>query len=233
MGAVYKREMRNYFTSPIAYIVLVIYALMAGLAFIEMFGYGVSEISYIFSSLYMVTMLLAAILTMRLFSEERRQKTDQVWLTAPVKLFSVVMGKFLAALSVFALATVIVFVFQLILSSYVAADWAAYFSSLLGTLLLVSALIAIGIFISSLTESQVMAAICTVGVSVFLMMTDYIASVVNITAVSVAAEWISFSGRFTSFLQGVINYADIAFFVSVAAIFLFLTGRTLESRRWA
>lgn len=233
MSAVFKREMRAYFTTPIGYIVLVIYALMAGLAFVEMYGYGVAQISYVFSSLYLITMLLVGILTMRLFSEERRQKTDQSLFTAPVKLWHIVLGKFFAPLCMFAIANILVLVFELIIAGYVKPDWLSYISCLLGTLLMVSAMIAIGVFISALTESQIMAAICTMGVSIFLLMLDYIASIIGIKAVTVVANWLSFSGRFNTFIQGIIDYSNIAFFLSITGIFLFLTVRVLESRRWS
>ena len=233
MGAVFKREMKSYFTTPIGYIVLLIYVLVASFAFVEMYQYGVAQISYIFSNLFLVTLLLVAILTMRLFSEERRQKTDQALLTAPVKLWHIVFGKFLAALCVFLIANVLILVFELVVAGYITPDWLSYISSLMGTVLMVSALIAIGVFISSLTESQIMAAICTMGVSVFLMMIDYFASIINVSFVTKITGWLSFSGRYNTFLQGIIDYSNIAFFLSITAVFLFLTVRVLESRRWS
>ena len=155
MSAIFKREMRSYFTSPIGYIVVILYTLLYGFFFTRLYQSGMPDMSILFGYSFTLTLFLMPVLTMRLFSEERRQKTDQALFTAPVNLSAIVLGKFFAALCVFLLAQVTTLVFELIFAFNVSVDGIGYFCCLLGSTLAASALIAVGIFISSLTESQI------------------------------------------------------------------------------
>lgn len=233
MKAVFKREMQSYFTSPIGYIVVILYTLLYGFFFTKLYQNGLPDVSVLFNYSFTLTLFLMPVLTMRLFSEERRQKTDQALFTAPVSLTGIVMGKFFAALCVFLISQALTVVFELIFAFYTSVDVIGYLCNLLGATLTAAALIAIGIFISSLTESQIVAAIGGIGISILLAILDTLASLVNISWVSTAAEWISFSGRFNTFCSGILDYANIAFFLSFAAVFLFLTVRVQEKRRWS
>jgi ABC-2 type transport system permease protein len=233
MSAIFKRELRAYFSSPLAYIVLFIYMMLSGVVFGYFYQSGEPSINTIFNVMYTVAMFIIPILTMRSFSEERRQKTDQALFTAPVKLSSVVMGKFFAALAVFGIANAMTVIYQLVFAAESEADWVIYFCSLLGTALFASALISIGIFISSLTESQMTAAIGSIGVSILLSMLDLIANLVDVGFVTTVTSWIAFQDRFITFTEGIIDYANIAFFLSVTAVFLFLTVRVQEKKRWS
>ena len=123
MSAIFKREMRAYFTSPIGYIVVVFYALLYGFFFTQLYKAGTPEISVLFSYSFTITLFLMPVLTMRLFSEERRQKTDQALFTAPVSLTSTVFGKFFAALTVFLIAQAITVIFELIFAFNVSVDF--------------------------------------------------------------------------------------------------------------
>ena len=123
--------------------------------------------------------------------------------------------------------------FELIFAFNVSVDGIGYFCCLLGSTLTASALIAVGIFISSLTESQIVAAIGGIGVSILLAIMDTLASTISVKWLSTAVGWISFSGRFNTFCTGILDYANIAFFLSFTAIFLFLTVRVQEKRRWS
>lgn len=234
MLAIYKRELRAYFTSPLGYIVTLIYVLLDGFVFSILFSNGSAELSTLFSILYTFTLFLMPVLTMRLFSDELRMKTDQALFTAPVKISGIVMGKFLAALTVFALANCLTIVYQVIFSAVVSGlDWMVYFDNVLGSILLASALIAIGLFISSLTENQMTAAMGSMSVSIMLILIDMLGTTITNTTLATVMEWISFSSRYNTFVQGIVDYANIAFFLSVTAIFLFLTVRVQEKRRWA
>ena len=243
MAAIFKREMRNYFTSPIGYIVVFVYFAVYGFLFSYLFSIGNPDIS-IFSSSSIFTMVLMPILTMRLFSEERRQKTDQALFTAPVSIFSIVMGKFFAAICVFAISQSITLVFQLIFAFNVTVDWVNYFSYLIGTLLMASSLISIGMFISALTDSQIVSAIGSLAISFLLVALDFIllvaktfiASISNININSYILDilgWISFTGRYQTYFEGIFDIANTVFFISFTAIFIFLTVRVQESKRWA
>ena len=233
MSAIFKREMRSYFTSPIGYIVVILYTLLYGFFFTRLYQSGMPDMSILFGYSFTLTLFLMPVLTMRLFSEERRQKTDQALFTAPVNLSAIVLGKFFAALCVFLLAQVTTLVFELIFAFNVSVDGIGYFCCLLGSTLAASALIAVGIFISSLTESQIVAAIGGIGVSILLAIMDTLASTISVKWLSTAVGWISFSGRFNTFCTGILDYANIAFFLSFTAIFLFLTVRVQEKRRWS
>ena len=233
MSAIFKREMRSYFTSPIGYIVVILYTLLYGFFFTRLYQSGMPDMSILFGYSFTLTLFLMPVLTMRLFSEERRQKTDQALFTAPVNLSAIVLGKFFAALCVFLLAQVTTLVFELIFAFNVSVDGIGYFCCLLGSTLAAAALIAVGIFISSLTESQIVAAIGGIGVSILLAIMDTLASTVSVKWLAAAIGWISFSGRFNTFCTGILDYANIAFFLSFTAIFLFLTVRVQEKRRWS
>ncbi len=233
MSAIFKREMRSYFTSPIGYIVVILYLLLYGYFFTMLYRNGMPEISVLFNSSFTLTLFLMPVLTMRLFSEERRQKTDQALFTAPVNLSSIVLGKFFAALCVFLLSQAITLLFELIFAFNVSVDFVGYLCCLLGNTFVAASLIAVGIFISALTESQIVAAIGGIGVSILLAILDTLSSTITIEWLSTATGWVSFSGRFSTFCSGIIDYANIAFFLSFTAIFLFLTVRIQEKRRWS
>ena len=233
MGAVYKRELRSFFISPIGYLVIGLYAALYIVLFHGLYQVGLPQMSMMFNYAFLLTLFLMPILTMRSFSEERRQKTDQALLTAPVGLTGIVMGKFFAALTVFGLAQVITLGMALIFAVHVSVDIMGLFCCLLGSCLVAAALIAAGIFLSSLTDSQVLAAVGGIGVSVLLATMDTLVSVINVKFITTIAEWISFTGRFNTFCTGVLDYANLAFFLSFTAVFLFLTVRVQEKRRWA
>lgn len=238
MTAIYKRELKSYFTSPLGYIILLVYLIIYGMFFIRLYASGVPETSYIFSSISsIITPFLIPVLTMRLFSEERRQKTDKALFTAPVSLTGIVMGKFLAAFTMFALSQVVTLIYHAIFAFNVTVDWVSYLSCLIGTLLMAAAFIAIGLFISSLTDVQIVAAVVSMALSAFLMFfVDGIASSISVEWLqwfTTALEWISFQGRYYTFLEGLFDIANTVYFISFAAVFVFLTVRVQESKRWA
>ncbi|MBQ1283813.1 MAG: Gldg family protein [Clostridia bacterium] len=234
MSAIFKRELKSYFTSPLGFIVVLVYILMGGILFSYMFRSGYAQIEGVFSYMSNFSYLLVPVLTMRLFSEERHAKTDQALLTAPIKISHIVMGKFFAALAVLGIVNGITLIYQFIFSVMVSVNWVTYLSCLLGTMLFSAALVALGLFISALTENQMVAAMGSVAASLVLMMTDTIASLLSsIEILYNSLTWLSFATRYNTFINGLFNYADVAFFASFAAIFLFLTVRVIERRRWA
>ena len=131
------------------------------------------------------------------------------------------------------LAMAMFLITQLVTSFFATVDWILFISNALGMLLLAGALIAIGLFISSLTESQLVAAVVGFAVSLLLYMMDSLAASLNINIITKLVSWISFYERYSSFTQGTLSYADVIFFGSVAAFFLFLTVRVLDKKRWA
>ena len=210
MGAIYKRELKSYFTSPIGYVVLAIFFVFAGLFFTIIFQQGSPDLSPLFSSMFMIVLFIIPILTMRIFSDEKRQKTDQLLYTSPVKLSGIVMGKYLAALTVFGIGVGITILYQVIIAFFITPD-----------------------FISALTESQLVAAVGSFAVSLILWLMDSLAQMINVSFVTKAISWVSFNGRYEAFTTGTLDYSNIVFFLSFAAIFIFLTVRVLDRKRWA
>lgn len=234
MGAIYRRELRSFFYSPIAYVYLAVFYAFAGFYF---FGTtlvaNTTNLSYVFSYLFTISLFVIPILTMRLMSEDKKNKTDQALLTAPVSLPGIVLGKYLAALTVYVVGIAITLVFALIVATFAVPDWAVVFGHFTGLLLLGAALLAIGTFISSLTENQVIAAIGGFAVGFGLMLSDSLSSIITSPTAQKFVQGISFTRRYQSFTVGVLNLADTVFFLSVCALFIFLTVRTLEKRRWS
>ena len=189
--------------------------------------------TYVFLQMLPVTLLLTPIITMRSFAEERKQKTDQALLIAPVSLVEIVFGKFLGAFLLFCACNVIYILFAIILCFYSAPDWGMLCSTLLGMMLLGGALIAIDIFISVLTESQVIAAVISLGVGLLIFNLNSIAKIISTDWLVDFIYSISFDNHFTNFINGIISLPSIIFFLSVIAIFLFLCVRVLEKRRWS
>lgn len=233
MSAIFKRELRSYFTSPLGYVVFTVFALFEGFYFYYLFYYNYGDITSLFSYMLNISMFLCPILTMRLISEDKRLKVDQALLTAPVSLWGVVMGKFLAALTVFASCYVLTLVNQLIFAVFTTPNWIVYIGNLVGILLLGAALIAIGLFISSLTESQLVSAVVSFGAVMLLIMMDSLAAAVKFEPLEKLVSSLSFMTRQETFASGVLDFSNLIFFLSVAAVFLFLTVRMLEKKRWA
>lgn len=234
MRAVFRREFKSFFLNPIGYVVLAVMFCASGLFFFtyNMAG-GLSSLSYLYSSLFTIVLLIVPFLTMRLFSEEKRQKTDQALLTAPTGLTGIVLGKFFAALALFTLALSITLVYALVIALKVTPDWMVIAGNFLGLLLVGGMMIAIGLMISALTESQVIAALGTLAVSVILLSIDMLGSVfASISWLADVINFLSVNARYANFTVGLIEYENVIFFLSLQALFIFITVRVLDSKRW-
>ena len=233
MAAIFKREFKAYFTSPIGYFVLAILFFFAGWFFYAgNLTANSADLTGVYSSLFSIVLLaVLPILTMRLFSDEKRQKTDQALLTAPVSLTGIVMGKFLACLTMYLLGMGVTLLYFLVMCAFQIPDVAVFCGNFLGLFLLGAALCAIGIFISSLTESQVIAAVGSLAIGLFLLFANSFTPVVSSEWINAVMDGISFYQHYLDFTRGLLNLSDLTFFVSVTALFLFLTVRHLERRR--
>ncbi len=227
MGAIIKREILAYFSSAIGYIILAVFYVFGGFYFyMSALMSNTTDLSYTFSSLFIILVFIIPILTMRLFSEEKKQKTDQALLTATVSLTSIVLGKYFAA--------ILMYLFCIgIIACYNAPSWTSVFGNFFGVLLLGSALIAVGMFLSSVTENQIVAAIGGIAVGVFMLFMDSIAQAVSAEFISSILRGISFMTYYNNFTLGIVTLKDVVFFVSVSALFVFLTVRVFEKRRWS
>ena len=126
MLAVFKREFKSYFTTPIGFVILAVFTFFEGMFFSAIYNQGAPEVESIIGAMSTIAIFATPFMTMRLFSEDRRQKVDQALLTAPVKVSAIVMGKFLAALALFALGFALTLVFQLVVTTLVTVNWLIY-----------------------------------------------------------------------------------------------------------
>ncbi len=232
MLAILKREMSNYFTSPIGYIFLAVFYFFAGMFFTSVLAANTTDITYVFSSLFTVLVFIIPLLTMRSMSEDKKQKTDQLLLTSPLNLSGLVAGKFLAAFLMYCIALAVTVVYSLIRAAFAVPEWPVVIGNILGALLLGAALISIGVFISSLTENQLIAAVGSFAVMMFILMIDGFASLVPIPQIASIITSLSFMSRYNDFVTGILNISNILFFISIAVVFNFFTVRVLEKRRW-
>lgn len=234
MIAIYKRETKAYFTSMLSYIFLAAFFAMEGFLFYFLYKNGSNAVYAIpLDRPLFLTVFLLPMLTMRSMSEDRRQKVDQVLLTAPIPASSVVLGKFFACLTVFGLAYAPTLLFELIVAYHCSVNWLLYLYAMLGTCLIGAALIAIGIFISSLTESTALSAVLSVVVNLFIVFASSLASIIGVDWVTNAAKTFALVDRYAAFGESIFSLPDIVFFLTVIAVFLFLCVRSVERRRWA
>jgi ABC-2 type transport system permease protein len=234
MKAIIKRELASYFTSPIGYIYLgVIYFLSGYFLFTIVLINNSNDISPVFQTMLNIVMFCAPLLTMRLMSEDKRHKTDQALLTAPVSLTGIVFGKFLAAALMYLASISVLLVFALVLHIFSPVNWAVITGNFAGLLLLGLVFIAIGLFVSSLTENQAIAAIGSFVVMLGLFMLDAIPTLIPNPVVTALIREVSVLRRYMPITRGILGIADLVFFISVSGIFLFLTARVLEKRRWS
>ncbi len=236
MLAIYKRELKSYFRSFIGLLFIAVTLFFLGLYFTvynllngyPYFAYSVSSVIFLF-------MLSVPILTMRILAEEKRSKTDQLILTVPVSVGAVVMGKFLALVTIFLIPTLIACVYPLIMASYGSVPMGEAYLSILAFFLFGTASIAIGVFISSLTESQVIAAVLSFAVLFLGYMMSSICSIISSTG-NLLTRLLGCFDMYTPFanlLEGTLNIGSIVYFVSLTALVLFLTVQSIQKRRYS
>ena len=234
MFAIFKRELKAYFTSPLGYVFLAIFYAFSGLFFyIFSLSVGSTDISSVFLMMFIVLMVFVPLLTMRLLSEDKKQKTDQLILTAPVSLLSIVMGKFLAAYAIFAIGVAVMPVYGFVMSTFATVSWLPIWGNTVGLLLLGGIFVSIGLFISSLTENQMIAAIGGFFINLMILLMNTLKSALPNGFLQDGLSSISVYSRYSEITSGIFSLSSLIFFVSVIFIFLFLTVRVLEKRRWA
>ena len=217
MISIIKKELFSYFTSAIGYVILTVFFIYSGFCFYATCLMANSaDLSYTFSNLFTAMVFLVPIITMRLMSEEKKQKTDQLLFTAPISLPSVILGKFLSATCMVLICESVTIV-----------------GNFLGLFLMSSAFVSIGLFLSSITENQIIAATSSFGVGIFFLLLDTIAKSIPISSVNKLLSNISFMQKYSNFTSGILEISDIVFFISVIFVFLFFTVRFFEKRRWS
>ncbi len=235
MFAIYMRELKSYFLTPIGYIFCGMFLVVSGMAFSQctLLAQSTSSIGEYFLWMMVIFSILIPLLTMKLFSEDRKTRTDQILLTSPVSVTGIVMGKYLAALTVFG-ATFVANSFNFVLLfKYGTPNMTSIFMNIFGIFLLGAAFIAIGLLLSSMTENQLIAAVSAMGVNVAMLLVSLLAGKVESSFFRTVIKWFSVIDRFTPFTNQMLDISAIVYYISLAAVALFLTTRVIEKRRWA
>lgn len=239
MLAIYRREIGAFFTSGVAYVFLAVFWLVSGIFFYNgVITSGFADTSSLFSSMFYVVMFLIPVLTMKLLSEEKKNKTDQGLLTAPISLWDIVLGKYFAALTLFVIAESIIFVYAFVINYLGDVVWPTLIGNYFATLFLGAAFIAVGLFISSLTENQMASAVVSLVVIFVIYLSEMLVSNFengNIfkKVIFRIVSSIAFYSRYIEFTKGVFSLPGVVFFISTAFLFNFFTVKVLEKRRWS
>lgn len=235
MIAIYKRELKSYFHSFLGALFIGATLFLLGIYFAvyDLFM-GYPYIGYALSSVVFLFLISFPILTMRILAEERHQKTDQLILTAPVSVSGIVIGKFLALATVFAVPVVIISIYPLILSAFGTVSFGESYLAVLGFFLYGLACIAIGVFISSLTESQVISAVLTFGVLFLGYIMSGICNMISTTGNLLTKILSAFNmvSRFDDLLNGSLKLTSIIYYLSVVVLFLIFTIQSIQKRRY-
>lgn len=235
MLAIYKREMRSYFTSPTGYIFAAVFLCASGFLFaFSTLQMQTADVSSYFEFLMYAYIVIIPLLTMRSFAEEKKSGTEQLILTSPVSLISIVMAKFLAAFTMF-FGTFLLTGLYLIPYSHYATDpnWARIIGCAIGIILVGMCFIAIGIFVSSLTDSLFTAALGTIGILCGLVVVAVINGLLDNQVLRTVLDWVSIYSRYQNFTYGIFDIASAIYYISICIVFLFLTVRVYEKRRLA
>jgi ABC-2 type transport system permease protein len=248
---VFKKEMRLYFTSPVAWVVMTIFLFIAGYFFYSIFAFYTlasmqsamnpqmgrelnvtdSVLRPLFSNMSVILLLLMPLITMRLFAEERRSGTIELLLTYPVRDGAVLLAKYLSALALYALMLALTLLYPGIVAYFTRLEWGPLLSGYVGLLLMGATFLAVGLFASSLTENQIVSSITTFGILLFLWVVGWSAEYVG-GAWGRVLSHLSLLDHFDTFARGVLDTKDVIYYVNVTVLALFLTLRSLEARRW-
>src|SRR5215471_4057525 len=245
-----QKELRSYFVSPIAYVLLVMFALIFGLFFWlflqrfvvvglemqmsgRMYPMNLNDelIRPLLSNASVMALFFIPMITMRLFAEEKRSGTIELLATSPIRDSEIVIGKWLASVVVYACMLVFSGLSILFLFKYGNPDWKPLLVGYLGLLLQASALLAIGTFISTLTKNQIIAGAATFAVCLLLWILEWVTGYETATYARVMA-YLSVLTHFESFAKGLLSIKDAVYYLSAIVLGLFLTARSLESLRW-
>ena len=230
LAVLLRKELHAIFTSPIAYTVAAVFLLVLGYTFsLTLFSTKVANLNYIFHQVYVLSILLVPVLTMRAFAEERRTDTLELLLTAPVREISIVLAKFLATLALVLGMFAGSIAYAAVLGLYGDPDWGPIYSGYLAVALHASLLVSIGLLMSSLTENQVVAAALSLGVFLMLWFADSVAYLLPPPFDAFALN-LSLIGHFKPTTSGSVFLSDVGYFVTISLLALFLTTRKLAER---
>jgi ABC-2 type transport system permease protein len=233
---VFKKELRSYFSSPVGYVFIIFYLLVSNAFFFfvqDFFKQGQDSMRGFFAAMPWIFLFFVPAISMRLWAEEKKMGTVELLLTMPLKEWEVVLGKFLAAFAFLGIALLFTLTVPISLAYLGKPDFGVIVGSYVGALFLGSAYLAIGLYISSLTENQVVAFIISLAV-VFVLLLVGIAPVwLNAVGSLVSfCDYVSLLSHFNNVTRGVIDSRDVVYYASVIVLFLYLNIKNIEARKW-
>lgn len=240
--ATFTRELRAYFFSPLAYVVLFFFLVINGFLFAMIMSFlndprspGGPPLGAFFGGtifFWLILLFVCPVLTMRLVSEELRSGSIEVLMTAPVTEGQVVAGKYLAALTFYLFLWLPTLAYGLIVAYYESVDWGPVASGYLGVLGIGALFLAVGVFASALTRSQLVAAIITFALLVFLFSFGLLENLVPNETAKQAFGYLNVWNHMDDFAKGIVDTRHLVYYLSATLFFLFLTARALEDRKW-
>ena len=244
------KDYRTYFTSPIAYIMIAGFlALMGWIFFFSLSHFNMQALQYkqmgmgkagsitegivlpLYGNMNVIFLFLAPFITMRLFAEERKLQTIQLLMTSPISLSSLIFGKYLSALLLVATMLAATLVYPVVLMIFGNPDLGPIITSYIGTLLLCSCYVSMGIFFSAMTENQIVAGALTFAAGLFLWLINWASQSAG-PILSDILDYLSLIQHYNNFRQGIVESSDVIFYLSFTFLGLFLTHRVLDSYRW-
>lgn len=234
MLAIFKKEFKSYFVSPTGYIFVAVFLFLSSLSFTSgVLATQYADISVVFSEFSMLYLFLISILTMKLFAEEKNKKTDQLLLASPVSVTEIVVGKYLAAMAVFGVTVIVSFIYPAVIMKYGNPVISEIIGSYIGFILLWATLISVGVFVSSFTESQTIAGVITFTVLFIIYCISWIQASIEIEFIKAFLGWFALFEKYNEFQYGILNIQSIVYYLSVIFVFLFLTVRVIDKRRYS
>ena len=252
--AIYTKELKSYFVSPVAYVIAGVFLFLSGYLFrnilmqfnmvclqfsqraqfmqgqIPPLNLNEWVITQFFGVMDFIWLLVVPMLTMRLFAEEKKSGTIELLMTSPISTTQILLGKFFACLTLYTTIVALTLIYCVILEIYGSPDWGPIFTAYVGYILLGGTFIGVGILASALTENQIVAVLVSFGLLLLLWLIDFSASFAGPTAAKIL-QYISIVGHLQDFQRGVIDSKDVVFYLTFTFFCLFLTTRVLESRR--
>ncbi len=252
LWSIVKRELVSYFESPVAYVILAIFALLTGYFFyvrIQLYNFlslqfmryqsyisslNISDfiVKPLYANLGVILLLLVPVITMRSYAEEKKNGTKELIMTSPVTLTEIVLGKFISACLVFSAMLFFTLTIPLILISYASVDKGILITTYIGMFLIGASMISVGMFASSITENQIVAAVITFGILLAFWAVGWVSHGTNPELSSFLRYMSLVDEHFQNLLKGIVDTRDIVYYLSFTFFFLFLTHRVLESERW-
>ena len=234
MKAIFDRELKAFFDSPVGYIFAGVFIALCSFFFVNgALMYQTADLNVVFSNINVVYLFLISMLTMGLFSTERSRKTDQLLLTSPVSISKIVTGKYLAALGVFGTTLVLSLVYPIVLNLFGNPSVSEIIGTYIGFILLWSTFIAIGTFTSALTESQIIAAVITFGVLLIVFYMKALTAGISNETIKSIVRWFSLMDKYSEFQAGVLNFESVVYYISFIFVFLFLTAQVIKRGRYS